>query len=39
MSEFEGIRYLMFLDSAEIKLNFVGWNIPNDNDKSEVDTT
>ena len=39
MDKFEGIRYLIFLDSAEINLRFVGRNIPPGNVESEGDTT
>ena len=35
----EGIRYLIILDSAEIKLNLVGRNILPDKVKTEVDST
>ena len=39
MKTFEGIRYLINLDSAEIKQNFAGGVTPPDKVESEVDTT
>lgn len=39
MRIFEGIRYLIDLDSAEIQQNFAGGVAPPDNVESEVDTT
>ena len=35
----EGIRYLIFLVSAELLLNFAGGVAPPDKVESEVDTT
>lgn len=39
MKTLEGIRYLIYLDSAEIKLNLVGWSVPPGKAEPEVDTT
>ena len=39
MKTFEGIRYLINLDSAEIKQNSAGGVAPPDKVESEVDTT
>ena len=39
MRRFEGIRYLIILDSAEIKLNFAGRSHSPDKVESEMDTT
>ena len=39
MKTFEGIRYLIKLDSAEIQQNIAGGVAPPDKVESEVDTT